>query len=189
MLFFYHLATSISVRRCFGALSFGDQPVRNLKVKIMKSDSNIKIKKKKYLKLLVTYWLSCVAENFDQMRRQMAVLLGIVERCRLAEISASSSSANSMNVFFDFARQLVIYDVLDFGNVESASGDTCGDQNWTDAGAEVGQRGFAFGLQSSAVDTGRWNVRLRKHTSDEIRFDFRLDENESSLSSFGDFLK
>ena len=76
--------------------------------------------------LLLTYWLSCVAENFDQMRRKMAVFLGIVERRRLAEISAPSSSADSMNVFFDFAWQLVINDVLDFGNVEPTSGDTCG---------------------------------------------------------------
>ena len=93
-----------------------------------------------------------VCENGDDWPRHRHVGRRIEERSRLASVATASSPTDAMDVVFDATRQVIVDDVVNPRDVETASGNGGRDENSSASSLEIGQGFFTLPLFTVAVN-------------------------------------
>ncbi len=90
------------------------------------------------------------------------VLVCIVKASCPSEVSTSTSSSNTVHIFINWWRKIIINDMLHIGNVESTSCHISGHHDGSSAVLEVSQSFFSFTLQSVSVERNKTQPLFRQ---------------------------
>ena len=97
-------------------------------------------------------------ESFDRLERHN--FFTVHERERVADVLSAAGSSDPMHVIFGMLRDVIINDVTDAGNVESARSDVRRDHDFVFSALKAFQRFDAFALGAIGMQNGDGMVSL-----------------------------
>merc|ERR1719153_1388668 len=104
----------------------------------------------------VRHRLPCVHQDLDQGTPEVAVFVPIKEAGCSTLVAHSSSSTNSVDIFLDLPRHIVIDNMHDTLDIQSPGSYSGRHQNWHFPFSEVIKGLFPLALQPIAMDTCGW---------------------------------
>lgn len=93
-----------------------------------------------------TYTQCCtyIRKDFHKCPSNIVIFPPLEERCGFPLMSYTPSSSNSMNKFMNFRRQIIVYNVFNIVNVQTASSDIGSNEYWAASSPEVPEGFFSF---------------------------------------------
>ena len=93
----------------------------------------------------------------------------------------AAGAPDAMDVIFGMLRHVVVDDVADVGDVESARGDVRGDEHLEFAVAKTGERLLAFALRAVGMQHGHGVVVALEQLRDAVRAVLRPAKNQNRI--------
>lgn len=129
----------------------------------------------------VRHLLASLRQYFGQISSNRRVIFGVVKRAGPAVIAHPASSTNTMNVFVDAFRQVIVYDVGHVGYVQTPGSDGGGNQHFHFARLEIPQRLLPLALQPIPVDRSSRMGSLGHERGEKVGVPLRLHKDERAL--------
>ena len=118
-------------------------------------------------------------ETLDRLQR--GDFLAVHEREGVADILRTTGAADAMHVIFGMLRHIVINDVTDTGDIETARGDVGCDHHFVLATLETFQRFDALALSAIRMQHRHGMLSLFQFVSDPVGPMFRSRKNQRAV--------
>lgn len=134
------------------------------------------------------YLLVRLPEELDEITNDVAVA-PIEEGSGDSDITRTSSTADTVDIVINVRRKIVINDVCNVGNIQTASCDSRSNQNGSAPGPESLKCHLALALGAVTVNRRSGNVVLVEEVGQHIGHPLGLDEDESETFVRGQDIK
>eukprot|EP00050_Salpingoeca_kvevrii_P012969 m.26036 g.26036 ORF g.26036 m.26036 type:complete len:636 (-) comp4524_c0_seq1:67-1974(-) len=124
------------------------------------------------------------AHEVDEAAGDVHVLL-VKERRGDAEVADATGTADAVDVLLDIAGKVVVDDMLDVGNVETAGSNCRGDENGGAARAEAVEGVLALALRAVAVDRRAREALVVEKVLEAVGAALRLNKDEHERIAVG----
>ena len=122
-------------------------------------------------------------EKFDEISRDVAV--SAIEECGGDPgVAGAPCTTDSMDVIVNVAGEIVIDDMGDVGDIETTSGDGCGDHDWCLSATEHFKGTFSFALSAISVDGGGGEVGVEEKVGQGVGSTFCFDKDEGETTGW-----